>query len=102
MSGAAPTGDDATEEMQRIMGFGSFKSTKGTQVPGNKGNWGVASPGKEAEVKRAEGGSAGGEGAGRVEKAATALGGQGRSVEELERELKRVLGVPGAEKEGGE
>ena len=100
MSGAAPTGDDATE-MQRIMGFGSFKSTKGTQVPGNKGNWGVASPGKEAEVKRAEGESAGGEGAGGVEKAATAPGGQGRSVEELERELKRVLGVPGAEKEGG-
>lgn len=34
--------DDVAAEMQRIMGFGSFRSTKNTKVAGNEENWGVA------------------------------------------------------------
>lgn len=36
-------GDDSSEEarMKRIMGFGSFRSTKNTKVPGNDKNYGV-------------------------------------------------------------
>jgi hypothetical protein len=61
-------------------------------------NWGVASPAKEAESRKAEGGSAGGNDGGGKGKADAAPGGDGRPVEELEKELKRILGVSGAEK----
>jgi hypothetical protein len=98
MSGAASTSDDAAEMMQRLMGFSSFKSTKDTKVPGNEANWGVASPAKEAESRKAEGGSAGGNDDGGKGKTGTTPGRNRRSVEELEKELKRILGVSGPEK----
>lgn len=33
--------DDETWEMMKTMGFGGFKSTKNTKVPGNDKNYGV-------------------------------------------------------------
>jgi U4/U6.U5 tri-snRNP-associated protein 3 len=33
--------DDETWEMMQTMGFGGFKSTKNTKVPGNDRNYGV-------------------------------------------------------------
>jgi U4/U6.U5 tri-snRNP-associated protein 3 len=33
--------DDEDWEMQKVMGFGGFKSTKNTKVPGNDKNFGV-------------------------------------------------------------
>ena len=33
--------EDSEAEMQRVMGFGNFRSTKNTKVPGNDKNYGV-------------------------------------------------------------
>jgi U4/U6.U5 tri-snRNP-associated protein 3 len=33
--------DDETWEMQKVMGFAGFKSTKNTKVPGNSKNFGI-------------------------------------------------------------
>ena len=33
--------DDDTWEMMKIMGFGGFKTTKNTKVPGNDKNYGI-------------------------------------------------------------
>lgn len=41
-------GEDEEAYMQRIMGFGGFRSTKNTKVPGNDRNYGVN------KVKKAE------------------------------------------------
>jgi U4/U6.U5 tri-snRNP-associated protein 3 len=36
-----PDVDDDTWEMMKVMGFGTFKTTKNTKVPGNDKNYGV-------------------------------------------------------------
>jgi U4/U6.U5 tri-snRNP-associated protein 3 len=33
--------DEETWEMMKVMGFGTFKTTKNTKVPGNDRNYGV-------------------------------------------------------------
>ena len=97
MSGTAATSDNEAEKLQQVMGFSSFKSTKGTKVPGNEANWGVAFPAGEAGGKGAGGGGSGGKGGSGEGKGKNAPGPEGRGVEELGRELRRVLGVRGAE-----
>jgi len=42
---------DSEEEMQRIMGFQGFRSTKETKVPGNDKNYGV-SKAKKSEYRQ--------------------------------------------------
>lgn len=44
----APEDEDSEAEMRRIMGFGAFRTTKNTKVPGNDKNYGVS------KVKKAE------------------------------------------------
>lgn len=44
----APEDEDSDAEMKRIMGFGDFRSTKNTKVPGNDKNYGIH------KVKKAE------------------------------------------------
>lgn len=43
-----PEDEDSEAEMRRIMGFGGFRSTKNTKVPGNDKNYAVH------KVKKAE------------------------------------------------
>lgn len=74
--------EDVEAEMQRMIGFSSFTSTKGTQVAGNEQNWGIAVP-KPVAPKPAE---------------------KRWTLEELGRESRRVLGVrePGEDDDGDE
>ena len=81
------------EEMEKVMGFASFGSTKGKQIPGNESAWGMASPagsqGQQAEDKGEEKGL-GGVG---VKKKAGDGPAEERELEELGRKLRRVIRV---------
>jgi U4/U6.U5 tri-snRNP-associated protein 3 len=50
-NGAIDEDEDADEAMKRLMGFGAFRSTKNTKVPGNDKNYGV-SKNKKAQYRQ--------------------------------------------------
>jgi hypothetical protein len=96
--------ENTTTEMQKMMGFSAFHSTKGTKVPGNEHNYGAAIPQTPMQEEAAAGGGVAVPTADEI-----AESGRNRPVEQREhgwtvetatRELKRILGV-GEEVVGG-